>query len=122
MPKITVPLDQRVCKRGHVGQYRKRANATVCYECQKLAQAKFQASGKTSSKRLPLEERVCKYGHAGSYARSSQGTPFCRECGKDAIAKYHSRSSVDSLRYERQVLESELARVNALIAQRESGA
>jgi len=123
MPKkITTPLDQRVCKRGHVGQYRKRGARTLaCYECQKLAIAKFKVSGKIGRTRLPLEKRVCKQGHVGQYSRAKDGSAFCKPCGVEARIRFLSRNDVDVLKYERQLLLVELARVEALITKHESG-
>jgi hypothetical protein len=93
MPKkITVPLDQRVCKRGHVGKYVARANTSdYCTECELEKRRAIQEAVRALTPpkhEIPLNERVCKYGHVGKYiARPKWGT-VCKECMKIATAKY----------------------------------
>jgi hypothetical protein len=89
--KITVPLDQRVCKRGHVGKYVVRSTATACTQCELEKRKAIQDAVRALTPpkhEIPLNERVCKYGHVGKYiARPKRGT-VCKECMKIATAKY----------------------------------
>ena len=91
------PLTERVCKRGHIGQYRKRGVRTLaCYPCQILAKARFTERGGTYSRELslqkkPLAERVCKRGHAGQYRLRGKSSIVCHECSKIAVARHRAR-------------------------------
>lgn len=90
--KNTTPLDQRVCKRGHVGKYIARANSNpACTECEWLKRKAIQDAVRalTPSKReIPLNERVCKRGHVGKYVERANSVPACTDCLKIAVAKY----------------------------------
>jgi hypothetical protein len=91
------PLTERVCKRGHIGQYRKRGVRTLaCHPCQKLANARFKERGGTFSPELslqkkPLTERVCKRGHIGQYRLRGKNSIVCHECSKIALARFTER-------------------------------
>jgi hypothetical protein len=87
MPKkITVPLDQRVCKRGHVGKYVARANTSdYCTECELEKRRAIQEAVRALTPpkhEIPLNERVCKYGHVGYYVDYS-GNLSCSACRSD---------------------------------------
>jgi hypothetical protein len=96
MPKkITVPLDQRVCKRGHVGKYVVRSTATACTECELQKRKAIQDAVRalTPPKQVvPLSERVCTRGHVGKYVERPNTTPACTDCMKIAIAKYKAKA------------------------------
>lgn len=126
--KSKVPLDQRVCKRGHVGHYRKRGTATVaCYACSKIAIANFRERG-VAQPRVPHSERVCKRGHVGLYKRYDTGYSSCTECAKIATKEYHARNrsglrqdqTLVRLTARRDQLTAELAEVVLRIAFEES--
>jgi hypothetical protein len=87
------PLTERVCKRGHIGQYRKRGVRTLaCYACQRLANARYKEREGIpySPAVVALEERVCKRGHAGQY-RKRGNVIACHECSKIAVARFTER-------------------------------
>jgi hypothetical protein len=45
MQKINpADLPTKVCKRGHIGQYRKQGNSYVCRDCSRLSLKKFRGS------------------------------------------------------------------------------
>ena len=124
----TTPLEDRVCKRGHVGQYRKRGAKTVaCYECSKIAIANFRERG-VAQPRVPLEDRVCKRGHVGKYKMYSTGYSGCTECAKIATKEYNDRTSgkhreertLAKLTARREQLITELAELTLRITLEES--
>jgi len=133
----TTPINERVCLRGHVGQYRKRGDTIACHECSKIAVARFKARGGTTYRPMPLEHRVCRHGHVGKYVLSPRGYARCTECSKLATKAYLERSR-DTTREElalakllkrREYLTRELAELalrialeETLIQQRRDGA
>lgn len=129
-PKLnTTPLNERVCKRGHVGQYRLRADSSVaCYECSKIALVKFKERGGASYPVGPLEERVCSRGHVGQYQLNSKGHARCTECQRIAMRAYQDRErgrsrevlNLARLTKRREYLTSELAELMLRIALEES--
>ena len=95
--KITIPLNERVCKRGHVGKYVARPKGgTICSECMKIAVAKYKVKADAvrailypTPPKLPLDQRACTYGHVGKYVDYS-GNLSCSACRSDQ----HRRRSV----------------------------
>lgn len=91
------PLTERVCKRGHIGQYRKRGVRTLaCYPCSKLANARFKERGGTYSPALslqkkPLAQRTCQRGHIGQYRLRGKNSIVCHDCSKLANARFRER-------------------------------
>jgi hypothetical protein len=111
----TTPLNERVCKRGHVGQYRHRGGQKpACYECSKIASAKFATRVGPAHKRVPLEERICGNGHVGKY-RMTSGRARCSECSRIAYEAWQARAR-DTTR-EEQALARLLKRREYLIAE-----
>jgi hypothetical protein len=104
MPKKNseVPLNERVCKRGHVGQYVARPEmSSYCNECELQRRSVIQQAVRelTPPKpKVPLEERVCKRGHVGQYRNRTGSTPACFECLKIAFAQYKERGGVPVVR------------------------
>lgn len=126
--KITIPLDQRVCARGHVGQYRKRGDAIACHECSKIAVARFRERAGVPHSPVPLKERVCNRGHVGQYQTSPSGYTRCMECAR-ALAREYLAQARDSTREQvvlakltkrREELTTELAELTLRIALEES--
>jgi len=125
----TTPLNERVCIRGHVGQYRKRGATTIaCYECSKIAIAKFKERGGSTYRPVPLEERVCNQGHVGQYQLSPTGKARCTECSKIAYKAHRDRvrdttreeQALARLLKRREYLISELAELTLRITFEES--
>lgn len=89
--KDTTPLDQRVCKRGHVGKYVERSTAIACTECELEKRRAIQQAVRAITppkQAIPLNERVCRRGHVGKYVERANSSPACGECMKIAVAKY----------------------------------
>lgn len=126
--KATTPLEERVCFRGHVGQYRMRSNAAVCHECSKIAVARFRERGGVPLPVVPLEERVCKQGHVGKYKTTPRGHTRCTECASLAVKAFNARLrdttreelNLTRLTKRRNKLTAELAEVVLRIAFEES--
>lgn len=124
----TTPLNERVCIRGHVGQYRKRGSVEACHECSKIAVARFRERAGVPHSPVPLEERVCKQGHVGQYRTNSNGHTRCVECSKLATKAFQERLrdttreelNVARLVKRRDRLTVELAEVTLRIALEES--
>ena len=124
----TTPLNERVCKRGHVGQYRHRGGQKpACYECSKIASAKFIARVGPAHKLAPLEERICSNGHVGKY-RMTSGRARCSECSRLAYEAWQARArdttqqerALAKLLKRREYLTSELAELALRIALEET--
>ena len=122
------PISERVCHRGHVGQYRKRGTAIACHECSKIAVSKFRERGGVPHSPVPLEERVCKHGHVGQYKVNKDGHKHCVVCTKLAQRDFWNKKQ-DSTRVERNLskltkrreeLVAQLAELTLRIALEES--
>ena len=123
------PISERVCTRGHIGQYRKRGTAIACHECSKIAVSKFRERGGVPHSPVPLEERVCKHGHVGQYKVNKDGHKHCVVCTKLAYKAFYKRQQDSTSRVEwhvsklmkrREELVAQLAEVVARIAFEES--
>jgi hypothetical protein len=122
----TTPLNERVCKRGHVGQYRHRgAQQPACFECSKIASAKFATRVGPDYKNVPLEERICSSGHAGQY-RMVSGRARCSECSRVAYKTWQAKDTarqehaLAKLTKRREQLITELAELTVRMAFEES--
>jgi hypothetical protein len=127
-PKIEVPLSERVCIRGHVGQYRQRGNSKACHECSKIAVSRFRERAGVPHSPVPLEERVCSHGHVGKYVIGQRGHARCAECSKIASKAHNDRVrdttseelTIARLTKRREKLTAELAELMLRIAFEES--
>jgi hypothetical protein len=88
-PKAVVPLEDRICPKGHVGAYklfkdRSKASGVnaMCVECSRL---RARASER-------LKRRVCPRGHKGKYKapKGKPGKAYCRECKLERIHEYRA--------------------------------
>ena len=111
----TTPLNERVCIRGHVGQYRERGGVIVCHECSKIAVSRFRDRGGVPHSPVALEERVCKQGHVGKYVKNDRGHTRCTECSKLAYKAHRDR--VRDTSREEQALAKLFKRRKHLIAE-----
>jgi bacterioferritin-associated ferredoxin len=127
-PNIT-PLEERVCTRGHVGQYRQRGGAIVCHECSKIAVAQFRERGGATYRPMPLKERVCRHGHVGQYVSNKHGSGArCVECLRVATRVLQERArdttreqlNLANLLKRRDYLTRELVELALRIALEES--
>lgn len=94
-PRIaSTALDKRVCKRGHVGKYKRNGNGHIfCGECKRISdRASYTPVARKAPDYIP---GTCPNGHVDMYVMNNRGHRQCLECERQRSQKKRDEAKND---------------------------